>query len=144
MAHHYSPPWFIYQSPRYTIPPPKCQVPIGWKGDPMERHAHIRRVVWSSEDGCSISWPKPRYPPVRLRGPITQKTIILNPHFSCIVSVTYLLQTKQIHISCNECTLVFYQTILSTILQDSFIVRDHMITRPLLRSSNKNVLQHHQ
>ena len=29
-----------------------------------------------------------------------------------------------------------YQTILSTILQDNFIMRDHMITRPLLRSSN--------
>ena len=30
-----------------------------------------------------------------------------------------------------------YQAILSTILEDSFIVRDHMITRPLLWSSNK-------
>jgi len=30
-----------------------------------------------------------------------------------------------------------YHTILSTILQDNFVVRCHVITRPLLWSSNK-------
>jgi len=43
MPHHYSPPSFIYQSPRYTSPP-TYQVPLGWKGDPMERDACIWRL----------------------------------------------------------------------------------------------------
>ena len=32
MPHHYSPPPFIYQTPRYTSPPPTYQVLLGWKG----------------------------------------------------------------------------------------------------------------
>jgi hypothetical protein len=43
-----------------------------------------------SEDGGNISWPKPRYPPVRLQSPITRKTVILNLnilHLPCIVSL---------------------------------------------------------
>jgi len=36
MPHHYSPPSFIYRSPRYTSPPPAYQVPLDWKGVPAE------------------------------------------------------------------------------------------------------------
>ena len=43
MPYHYSPPSFIYQSPRYTTPP-TYQVPLGWKGAPMGRDALIRRL----------------------------------------------------------------------------------------------------
>jgi hypothetical protein len=61
-----------------------------------------------SADGGSISWPKPRYPPVRLHSPITRKTIILNLnilHFLCIVS---LLHNNWIRILGNKYTLSFY------------------------------------
>jgi hypothetical protein len=40
------------------------------------------------EDGGSMSWPNPQYPPVRLQSPITQQTIILYLnilHFPCII-----------------------------------------------------------
>jgi hypothetical protein len=44
-----------------------------------------------SEYGGSVSWPKPRYPPVRPDSSITRKTIILNQnilHFPCTVSLS--------------------------------------------------------
>jgi hypothetical protein len=53
-----------------------------------------------SEDGHSMPSPKPQYPPVRLHGPITQKTIILNLnilHCQCILLLHYLLQTKYMY-----------------------------------------------
>jgi hypothetical protein len=47
------------------------------------------------EDGGNMSWLNPWYPPVRLHGPITRKTIILNlniMHFPCILSLSYILK----------------------------------------------------
>jgi hypothetical protein len=43
MPHHYSPPSFTYQSPQYMSSPP-YQVPLRWKGAPMDRDAHTQRL----------------------------------------------------------------------------------------------------
>jgi hypothetical protein len=97
-----------------SVKVPGIRAPHHIPGSPrMETGPHGERCPypeggWSSDDGGSISWPKPRYPPIRFRGPITQKTIIWNPDFPWNLSQLYLLQTKQIHVLCNECTLVFY------------------------------------
>ena len=41
----YSPPSFIFRSPQYmTTPPPRFRVPLGHKGAPMERDAHIQSL----------------------------------------------------------------------------------------------------
>jgi hypothetical protein len=45
----------------------------------------------------AVCWPKYRYPPVRLHGPITQNTIILNlniHNFPCILLWLYLIHTN--------------------------------------------------
>ena len=44
MPHHYSPPSLIYQSPQYTSPPSIFQVPLSWKGSPVERDALIQSL----------------------------------------------------------------------------------------------------
>jgi hypothetical protein len=36
---------------------------------------YLHRFV---KNGGSMPWPRPRYPPVRLHGPLNQKTVILN------------------------------------------------------------------